>query len=406
MDTAAADLTQRAPQRDRRNDQPRDEETRRPGDPRGQVVGGAARIWEESIRTTRQGNAREEHRPEQPEAREQPARRQQPGPLPDNHEDRRQQQGKPDNPELDDQESRRDAKNEAGQPARKRAAQGAPYVLSITSTFYRGNLLASSGKLFARRYPAGVTSAPAASRLEGDEPELQASPSAEAIRLRLADAWGEMGAAWGVAPAIARVQAYLLTRQEPLTEREVREALNLSHRAASLALAEAESWGLIERVAEPRRVGRRGPAGAAYQAVGDHWRWFGRVVAERKSREGDPILGVLERTAAEAQTELKRRPDDRELAALHEWLTTFLVFVRLFDRAVGLVPRLQPRELERGLRLLGEVNDDTVLRLVGLLEGLDDNDVLDLVDALSRLSPKSARRATKLMSGVVRTVVR
>jgi DNA-binding transcriptional regulator GbsR (MarR family) len=237
----------------------------------------------------------------------------------------------------------------------------------------------------------------------GDAP---ASRSAEAIRLRLADAWGERGAAWGVAPAIARVQAYLLTRQAPLTEREVREALGLSHRAASLALAEAESWGVIERVAEPRRVGRRGPAGAAYQAVGDHWRWFGRVVAERKAREGDPIIGVLERTAAEAEAELGRNPGDRELGALHEWLSTFLVFVRLFDRAVGLVPRLDPRELERGLRLLGEIDDDTFLRLVGLLEGLDDKDVMDLVDALSRLSPKTARRATKLMSGVVRTVVR
>lgn len=253
-----------------------------------------------------------------------------------------------------------------------------------------------------------MTSTSAAPRLVAPE-ESEAAPasqSAQAIRLRLADAWGEMGAAWGVAPAIARVQAYLLTRQEPLTEREVREALNLSHRAASLALAEAESWGLIERVAEPRRVGRRGPAGAAYQAVGDHWRWFGRVVAERKSREGDPIIGVLERTAAEAEAEIQKHPRDQELASLHEWLTTFLVFVRLFDRAVGLVPRLQPRELERGLRLLGEVDDDTVLRLVGLLEGLDDKDVLDLVDALSRLSPSTARKATRLMSGVVRTVLR
>jgi len=73
---------------------------------------------------------------------------------------------------------------------------------------------------------------------------------------------------------------------------------------------------------------------------------------------------------------------------------------------VGLVPRFEPRELERALRLLGEVPDDTVMRLVKLLEGLKDEDVLDLVDALSRLSPNSARRATKLMSGVVRTVVR
>jgi DNA-binding transcriptional regulator GbsR (MarR family) len=230
--------------------------------------------------------------------------------------------------------------------------------------------------------------------------------AAESIRLRLADAWGEMGAAWGVAPAIARVHAYLLARQAPLTEREVREALGLSHRAASLALAEAESWGLVERIAEPRRVGRRGPAGAAYQAVGDHWRWFGRVVAERKTREGDPIIGLLEQAAADAAAELRAHPGDPELTALLEWLRTFLVFVRLFDRAVGLVPRLQPRELERGLRLLGEVNDDTFLRLVGLLEGLDDKDVLDLVDALSRLSPTTARRATKLMSGVVRTVIR
>ena len=54
---------------------------------------------------------------------------------------------------------------------------------------------------------------------------------AEQIRIELAAAWGEMGAAWGVTPAIARVQAYLMARQEPLTEREVREALGLSHRA-------------------------------------------------------------------------------------------------------------------------------------------------------------------------------
>ncbi|MEW6223901.1 MAG: hypothetical protein AB1627_04660 [Chloroflexota bacterium] len=233
-----------------------------------------------------------------------------------------------------------------------------------------------------------------------------ASPIAEEIRLRLADAWGEMGAAWGVAPAIARVHAYLMARQEPLTEREVREALNLSHRAASLALAEAEAWGLVERVAEPRRVGRRGPAGTAYAAIGDHWRWFGRVVAERKVREGDPIILVLEHTLAEANHALATHPADPDLVRLREWLTTFLVFVRLFDRAVGLVSRLEPTELERALRLLGEVPDETILRLVSLLDGLPDDDVLGLVEALSRLSPSSARRATTLMSGVVRTLVR
>jgi hypothetical protein len=215
-----------------------------------------------------------------------------------------------------------------------------------------------------------------------------------------------MSASWGVAPAIGRVHAYLLVRGVPLTEREVREALGLSHRAASLALTDAEAWGIVERVSEPRRVGRRGPAGTAFVAVGDPWQWFTRVIAERKVREGDPIVAVIARTADQAGALAATHPQDTELVALRDWLVTFNSFVRLFDRSVGLIPKLAPRELERGMRLLGEVSDETVLRLVHLLGGLPDDDVLGLIEALSRLSPTAARRATKLMSGVVRTVAR
>jgi DNA-binding transcriptional regulator GbsR (MarR family) len=229
---------------------------------------------------------------------------------------------------------------------------------------------------------------------------------AETLRLQFAEAWGEMSAAWGVAPAIGRVHAYLMVRDEPLTEREIREALGLSHRAASLALTDAETWGIVERVSEPRRVGRRGPAGTAYVAVGDHWQWFTRVIAERKVREGDPIVEVIGRTASQAAALAATHPDDAEIAALRDWLVAFNAFVCLFDRSVGLIPKLAPRELERGMRLLGEVSDDTVLRLVHLLGSLPDDDVLELIEALSRLSPTAARRATKLMSGVVRTIAR
>jgi len=157
-----------------------------------------------------------------------------------------------------------------------------------------------------------MTGGATAHRSNGNEPvgPVHGSATAEAIRLDLAEAWGEMGAAWGVTPAIARVQAYLMARQEPLTEREVREALGLSHRAASLALAEAESWGIVERVSEPRRVGRRGPAGVAYLAVGDHWQWFGRVIAERKVREGDPIIAVLEAKEREAAAAVQANPGE------------------------------------------------------------------------------------------------
>ena len=92
---------------------------------------------------------------------------------------------------------------------------------------------------------------------------------------------------------------------------------------------------------EPRRVGRRGPAGAAYMAIGDHWRWFGRVVAERKVREGDPIVVVLEQTLADTSRALGPAPRRRGPRPPPRLAVDVPVFVRLFDRAVG--PREPPR---------------------------------------------------------------
>ena len=132
----------------------------------------------------------------------------------------------------------------------------------------------------------------------------------------------------------------------------------------------------------------------------------GRAPRAGGHREGDPIVVVLEAKAAEAAAAATAHPDDAELAALRDWLASFVAFVRLFDRAVGLVPQLEPRELQRSLELLGRVPDTTILRLFDLLGKLDDDDVLELVETLSRLSPTAARRATKLMSGVIRTVAR
>src|SRR3954454_18258291 len=234
----------------------------------------------------------------------------------------------------------------------------------------------------------------------------RSSKRAETIRLRLADAWGEMGAAWGVAPAIARVHAYLMARAVPLTEREVREALGLSHRAASLALESALRWGVVEAVPEPRRIGRRGPAGVAYVAVGDHFRWFSRVIAHRKALEGDPIVGVLEATLRDASSAAAASPDDADLVALRDWLTTFLGFVRSFDRAIGLVPAVDHARLQHVLELLAKVSDEEVLGLIDLLADLPDEDVLSVITGLSRLRPAAARRATKLIAGVIRTVGR
>ncbi|MDQ2689578.1 MAG: hypothetical protein M3Y29_04810, partial [Chloroflexota bacterium] len=68
--------------------------------------------------------------------------------------------------------------------------------------------------------------------------------AAEELRRSFAAAWGAIGAAWGIAPSTAAVQGYLLVSDGPLSEPEVRRALGMSHRAASMALRECEEWGL------------------------------------------------------------------------------------------------------------------------------------------------------------------
>ena len=82
----------------------------------------------------------------------------------------------------------------------------------------------------------------------------------EQIRRRFAAAWGQMGAAWGVPPSTAMVQGYMLVHGGPVTDKELQDALGLSHRAIRLALEDCEEWGIVRRAAEPRRSGRRGPA--------------------------------------------------------------------------------------------------------------------------------------------------
>ena len=257
-----------------------------------------------------------------------------------------------------------------------------------------------SAKLAVRSHETnGGAPAPRAS-------ETRPAPTtAETIRLELAEAWGEMGAAWGVTPAIARVQAYLMARQAPLTEREVREALGLSHRAASLALAEAESWGIVERVPNLAESVAAGPRAS---------RTSPSVITSSGSAGSSPsercAKGTHRRRArAEGQGGQRgRRSESRRWrAGRPSGLARVLRRVRAPVRSRGGThPAAEPRELECSLQLLDRVPDATILRMFDLLGGLDDDDVLELVEAVSRLSPKAARRATKLMSGVVRTVSR
>lgn len=226
--------------------------------------------------------------------------------------------------------------------------------------------------------------------------EDEAVTQAERLRRSFASAWGEIGASWGVAPSTATVQGYLLVSDGPLSEPEVRRALGMSHRAASLALAQCEDWGLIERAEAPRRSGQRGPAAVAWTVVGDHWEWFRRVAAERKQRETDPVIPVLARCAEDARAAATAADDDPELAELGERFAALLEFVRRFDRGVEVFVTGDARSIEGLFAALDRLEPETVERLWRLLGELGPDDMARALDALSKLPPGATRRLIAL----------
>jgi DNA-binding transcriptional regulator GbsR (MarR family) len=219
---------------------------------------------------------------------------------------------------------------------------------------------------------------------------------AEALRRSFAVAWGRIGASWGVAPSTATVQGYLLASDGPLTEPEVRRALGMSHRAASLALRECEEWGLIQRADAPRRSGQRGPAAVAWSVVDDNWEWFRRVAAARKRRETDPLLPVIAGCADQAREAAARDSGDPEMAMLGDRLAGLLQFVRRFDRGVELFVRGDARAIEGLFAAIDRVDPATADRLWTILGELGTDDIVRALESLAKLPPSSVRRLVTL----------
>jgi DNA-binding transcriptional regulator GbsR (MarR family) len=215
---------------------------------------------------------------------------------------------------------------------------------------------------------------------------VTAAATTEDIKRSFAVAWGEIGAAWGVAPSTATVQGYLLAHGGPLTEPEVRRALGLSHRAASMALAQCQEWGLIQRSAAARRSGQRGPAAAAWEVVGDHWEWFRRVAAARLEREMDPVVPVIQRCVAQA------RAAGEDASDLEARLAALLEFVQRFDRGVDIFVRGDPQAIARVFAMLDRLDARTVDRLWRLVDALEPSELAGALSTLAKLPPGAVHR--------------
>jgi DNA-binding transcriptional regulator GbsR (MarR family) len=140
--------------------------------------------------------------------------------------------------------------------------------------------------------------------------------------------WGEMGTRWGINRTVAQVHALLFLSPKPLHAEEIASTLVVARSNVSTSLRELQGWGIV-RVAHVL-----GDRRDHFESVKDVWEMFRIVAEERKRREIDPTLRVLQECVAELKGPGTGSAYSRErLQEMLEFLTTAS---GLFDEMVHL----------------------------------------------------------------------
>jgi len=164
--------------------------------------------------------------------------------------------------------------------------------------------------------------------------------------------WGEMGNAWGINRSVAQAHALLYVSGRPMNAEEVAEALELARSNVSTSLRELQSWGLIRVV---HKVGDRRDH---YESLTDVWEMFSRVLDERRRREVEPTIRLLQECVKLAEESPKEQEEVRKR------LGAMLEFMKTADGWYLQMRRL-PRDAVVGLFKMG----DKVRRVLGLPTG-------------------------------------
>ena len=161
-------------------------------------------------------------------------------------------------------------------------------------------------------------------------------PALAPIALKFILHWGEMGTRWGVNRTVAQVHALLFLSPRPLHAEEIAKTLSVARSNVSTSLRELQSWRIV------RVVHVLGDRRDHFQSMKDVWEMFQIILEERKRREIDPTLRVLQ----ECVTELEKGGDAD--AYTRERLLSMLDFLTTVTALYEEVRRMPPGTV-RGL---------------------------------------------------------
>jgi DNA-binding transcriptional regulator GbsR (MarR family) len=106
--------------------------------------------------------------------------------------------------------------------------------------------------------------------------------------------WGEMGARWGINRTVAQIHALLYLAPAPMNAEAIAETLGVARSNVSTSLKELQGWRIV------KLVHVMGDKRDHFESMKDVWEMFRVVLDERKRREIDPTLALLEDCIQEA----------------------------------------------------------------------------------------------------------
>lgn len=104
-------------------------------------------------------------------------------------------------------------------------------------------------------------------------------------------AWGTLGSKWGINRTMAQLHALLMISPDPLSTEEMMEELNISRGNVNMNIRGLMDWGLVEK------IHKSGDRKEYFWAEKDVWKVTKQVAKERKKRELEPVLKVLDQVS-------------------------------------------------------------------------------------------------------------
>ena len=163
------------------------------------------------------------------------------------------------------------------------------------------------------------------------------------VREEFVSQWGVMGAQWGINRTMAQIHALLMTSAKPLSTDEVMEALEISRGNAHTNLKDLVGWGLV------RIITKKGERKEFFESEKGVWEMFRRIAIERKRREIDPALAVLQRCKEETKDMTGK---DAEI--FHEQMKELEEFVSFASKMADRVAAMQHgKAMQLAFKLFG-----------------------------------------------------